>query len=227
MWVEFVDRTMSAPIPSRRPIRTRDTRWAAGIARWLSGRGIRPNWISVASVLFAAGAGVALYLSGLQERGAGAALLLVGAALLIQGRLLCNLFDGMVAVEGGFRTKSGEIFNELPDRFADAFILVGAGYAAVVVSAMPVLGWSAAVLSVITAYKRALGVAAGASQQFCGPMAKQQRMAVITVACVAEAALAWAGNSLPVFEAALALIAAGCLVTIFRRAGRIIRELEG
>jgi phosphatidylglycerophosphate synthase len=30
--------------------------------------------------------------------------------------------DGMVAVEGGFRTKSGEIFNELPDRFADVFV---------------------------------------------------------------------------------------------------------
>ena len=53
----------------------------------------------------------------------------LAAAACIQLRLLCNLFDGMVAVEGGFKTKSGEIYNELPDRVADVLILAGAGYA--------------------------------------------------------------------------------------------------
>jgi len=46
----------------------------------------------------------------------------------IQGRLLCNMLDGMVAIEGGRQTKSGEIFNDLPDRVADAVIFVCAGY---------------------------------------------------------------------------------------------------
>ena len=33
--------------------------------------------------------------------------LFLTAAALIQIRLLCNLFDGMVAIEGGFKTKIG------------------------------------------------------------------------------------------------------------------------
>ena len=80
--------------------------------------------------------------------------------MLIQMRLLCNLFDGMVAVEGGHKTKSGEIYNELPERFADVFILVGAGNAWMRVEWGPLLGWLCAVLALLTAYVRALGAAA-------------------------------------------------------------------
>src|SRR5438105_2817615 len=46
-------------------------------------------------------------------------LLYLTAAGCIQLRLLCNLLDGMVAIEGGFRSRSGEVFNELPDRVSD------------------------------------------------------------------------------------------------------------
>lgn len=211
---------------SRRPIRSRNTRCAAGFALWLSRRGVRPNWISVASIIFAAGAGAALYITELQRSSSAAALLLILAALLIQGRLLCNLFDGMVAVEGGFKTKSGEIFNELPDRFADAFILIGAGYAVPLAPWMPLAGWCAAALALIVAYVRALGVASGASQQFCGPMAKQQRMATVTGACIAGAIALWAGLEIAVLGWALVLIGAGCLITILCRTRRIIMELE-
>lgn len=148
-----------------------------------------------------------------------------GAAVGIQLRLLCNMLDGMVAIEGGFRTKSGEIYNELPDRFADAMLLVGAGYSS---SAewMHELGWAAAVLAVITAYVRALGVAAGASQHFVGPMAKPHRMATLTIACIAEMIAAFLGSAWPVIRLALILIAVGSLLTIARRCVRILRELE-
>ena len=111
-------------------------------------------------------------------------LLPLGAAVCIQLRLLCNLFDGMVAVEQQQRTKSGEIFNELPDRFADAFILAGAGYASTEPGWLVELGWIAAVLALITAYVRSLGAAVGAGQHFLGPMAKQHRMALMTGMCV-------------------------------------------
>jgi phosphatidylglycerophosphate synthase len=59
----------------------------------------------------------------------------------IQLRLLCNLLDGMVAIEGGFKTKTGEIFNELPDRLSDALILIGAAYSVPTVAATHDLGW--------------------------------------------------------------------------------------
>src|SRR5439155_6657547 len=120
-------RLWSGPLLPRRPIRARDTRWAAATARWLARSGLRPNLISLLSVLFAATSGGCLVVTS-QATPTIAVWLFLGAALCIQLRLLCNLFDGMVAVEGGFRTKSGEIYNELPDRFADAFILIGAGY---------------------------------------------------------------------------------------------------
>ena len=40
-------------------------------------------------------------------------MLLVVAAGMIQLRLVCNLLDGMVAVEGGMKTKSGELYNDV------------------------------------------------------------------------------------------------------------------
>jgi len=144
----------------------------------------------------------------------------------MQLRLLCNLFDGMVAIEGGFKTKTGELFNELPDRFSDAFIFIGAAYSYPEWVWTPELGWAAAVLAVITAYVRALGAGMGASQQFIGPMAKQQRMAVMTAACLAGAfAPLWPflAQTIPL---ALALIVIGCVATIFRRCRRIAREID-
>ena len=144
----------------------------------------------------------------------------------MQLRLLCNLFDGMVAIEGGFKTKAGEIFNELPDRFSDAFIFIGAAYSMPEFAWTYELGWAAAVLAVVTAYVRALGASMGAGQQFIGPMAKQQRMAVMTATCVVGAfapVWPWLARMIPV---ALALVVLGCVVTIFRRCHRIAQEME-
>jgi phosphatidylglycerophosphate synthase len=209
----------------RRPIRARDTAWAATTARALAASGLRPNHISLLSVVFGAIAGGCLLMSGRSSSRLAPIFLLLGAAAAMQLRLLCNLFDGMVAVEGGFKTKSGEVFNELPDRFSDVFIFVGAGYSLPNAGWLVELGWSAALLSVLTAYVRAFGGAAGASQYFCGPMAKQQRMAVMTVACLLAAVL----RGLGIWEVipwALGLVCAGCSVTIWRRTHLIIRELE-
>src|SRR6185295_13029268 len=128
--------------------------------------GITPNQISILSIVFAGAAGACLFFVSRADK-LGAILLLLGAAAGIQCRLLCNLFDGMVAIEGGLKSKAGEIYNELPDRFADALILIGAGYAAPtpVSGPIPWLGWLAATLAILTAYVRALGVSAGAAPQ--------------------------------------------------------------
>jgi phosphatidylglycerophosphate synthase len=144
----------------------------------------------------------------------------------MQFRLLCNLFDGMVAIEGGSRTKAGEIFNELPDRFSDAFIFIGAAYSVPDFIWTYEIGWAAAVLAVITAYVRALGASMGAGQQFIGPMAKQQRMAVMTAACVVGAFGPLWPLLVQIIPLALALVVIGCVVTIFRRCHRITREME-
>lgn len=210
----------------RRPIAARDTAWATIAARWLARRGVRPNVISVCSVVFAAAGGGCLAALGVIESPAARIACLIGAIAGIQSRLLCNLFDGMVAIEEGRKTPSGAIFNELPDRFADALILVGAGYASPEPEWSVAAGWLAAVLAIITAYVRALGGSVGAGQHFVGPMAKQHRMALLTAACVLAVVLEIAGAHWPVVSWTLVIIAAGCLLTIVRRCRLMIRDLE-
>ena len=210
---------------SRRPLTSRDTKWAAAIASWLVKKRIQPNTISVFSLVFGSFAGMALVGTG-SFGGGWRVVLFLFAAACIQLRLLCNLFDGMVAVEGGFKTKSGEIYNELPDRFADVLILAGAGYSMASSPWLQTLGWTAAALALITAYVRALGVAAGATQHFIGPMAKPHRMAVMTLVCVTLAVLTLCKIEFDLMQITLWIICAGCLVTIARRIIRIVRELE-
>lgn len=224
------DAPTSAAATARRPLSSRNTAWAAALARRLVDWRIRPNAISLLSVAAAAAGGAALIAAARCASTAGAVTLYVAAAAGIQLRLLCNLMDGMVAVEGGMGGPLGELYNDLPDRFADAFVLVGAGYAAGQAStgrAFGVeLGWLVAALAVLTAYVRVLGAAAGARHYFLGPMAKPHRMAVMTVACLAAAGEQLLGWPPRVVPAALALVAIGCVVTMGRRLVRIAVDLR-
>jgi phosphatidylglycerophosphate synthase len=211
---------------NRRPLNSRGTRWAAAVAGFLARKGVKPNWISLGSVVCSLAAGVLFASLQFADVAWRQIALLAAGAVCVQLRLLCNLFDGMVAVEGGFKTPSGEIFNDFPDRLSDPLILIGAGYCAGLAGPGPVLGWAAGVLSVLTAYTRILGAASGAAHYFIGPMAKQHRMALITVAALlsaGECAFEFRGY---VFGCALLLIVVGCIVTIIRRLRRIIGELE-
>src|SRR5690606_23492802 len=78
---------------------------------------------------------------------------LIACAVCIQLRLICNLLDGMVAMEGGKQTPTGALYNEYPDRIADSLLIVALGYAA----GLPWLGWLGALLAALTAYVRLSG----------------------------------------------------------------------
>jgi phosphatidylglycerophosphate synthase len=216
---------MTPTATSRRPIKARDTRWAAATAAALVKLGFKPNQISVLSAVSGALAGVCLVLTT-RSGAVGAAVFFVASALFVQLRLLCNLFDGMVAIEGGFKTKSGEVFNELPDRFADAFVLIGCGWAAHSLPYGMTLGWVATALALLTAYVRAMGAGAGAGQCFLGPMAKQHRMAVVTGAVIAAAAAGFYNYQAHVIYAALVVIVVGATITVARRTLWVVRTLE-
>src|SRR5262245_30560121 len=166
---------MNTVAMARRAVATRDAGWARWLASRLARAGIRPNPVSVASIVFAAAAAAGFTIVPVLSGGWRAAALVL-AAVAIQCRLLCNMLDGLLAVEDGFRTRSGEIYNELPDRIADVLILVGAGYAWRDWPFGPPLGWCAAITAVLTAYIRLLGGTLGVTQPFIGPMAKPQRM---------------------------------------------------
>jgi phosphatidylglycerophosphate synthase len=173
---------------NRRPIAQRSHGWAKWLVRVLVKANVSPNFISFTSMVFAALAGACFVAVGLSSSVGDRVLLCIGAALFCQLRLLANMMDGMVAVEAGKGSPDGMIWNELPDRFADIFVLVGAGYGVAVLGlADASLGWAAAVAAVMTAYVREVGKSAGAPADFSGPMAKPHRMFVMTMAALAAA----------------------------------------
>ncbi len=191
----------------RRPLKSRGTAWAALAARGAIAIGLGPNQISLLSMLFAAAGACAL----MKPEWPWALLI---AALCIQFRLLCNLLDGMVAVEGGRGTATGPLWNEVPDRVADTLFLVAAGYG----MGWTDVGWACALLAALTAYVRLLGGTLGLPQDFSGPQAKPQRMALLTLACLLGALESWLlPGSLLIMPSALALIAIGTLWTLVRR----------
>ena len=81
---------MSDPA-DRRPIASRNTAFARRITGFLVRRNLTPNAISMLSMAAAAVAGLAFACAGGHWAG------LILAALACQMRLLCNLFDGLVA----------------------------------------------------------------------------------------------------------------------------------
>jgi phosphatidylglycerophosphate synthase len=212
---------------NRRPLKSRDTGWARALARRLAAAGASPDLISGGSVLFAL-VGAGLFLASARTGGAPRVGVLLLAGACVQLRLLCNLLDGMVAVEHGRGSPAGPIWNELPDRVADALFLVGAGYAARLsgVSWGADAGWAAAAFAILTAYVRELGRALDQPADFSGPMAKPHRMALLTTAsalAAAEPLIGWRGQTLAL---ACAAIAAGAALTAARRTATLARRLR-
>lgn len=218
---------MSEAVDSRRPIKSRRRRWIRATAQWLSDRTVSPNVISSSSMVAAALASACFILLPRASGKPAAIALAIVAGASIQLRLLANVLDGLVAVEGGRQTPLGGIFNEVPDRVSDVLILVGAGYAITWLPGGWLLGWIAALAAVLTAYVRLLGGSLRLAQDFCGPMAKAQRMALLTVACLGSAVEAAVGPPRGyVIAAALALIAVGSLATCGRRLRRMAAAIS-
>lgn len=204
------------------------------LARTVARAGVSPNQISILGMLAAVAAGVLLAaawhdrlaMPDLLSRG-----MLVVVALLIQLRLVCNLIDGMVAIEGGKRSAIGELFNEVPDRVSDAAVLIGAGFA---VTGSPTLGYLAALAAVLTAYIRAVGKGAGVGSDFGGPMDKKVRMLTVAAAALYLAftprsfwpEVELQGHAFGLLSIVLLIITLGSLLTCILRLRRIARRMQ-
>lgn len=200
---------------NRRPIKSRSNGFIVALSSYISTTRVTPNQISCASAVFSVIGSVAIL--ALDNP-----LAMVLAMVCIQLRLLCNVIDGLVAVEGGKRSIVGPIFNEFPDRIADSVLLIAAGYAC----GIPSLGWAAALFAALTAYVRVFGGSLGQPQRFIGPMAKQHRMALLTLACVitiAEHFLHFRHISMPML---LGIITAGSVITCVTRTAAVVRDIH-
>ncbi len=216
----------AAELGDRRPIATRNRKWAQDATAWLAARNVSPNAISIAGMFACIVAGIALGVTSISDY----RILWLVAALGAQLRLTANMLDGMVAIASGRTSKTGELYNEVPDRISDAAVFIGAGFAW---GGNVALGYIATILAIFTAYVRAAGKIAGGPNEFCGPMAKQHRMLVITLVCLysAIAPRSWqmiTFNKSPIglVTLGLAVIIVGCVITVIRRVGRIAHALK-
>jgi phosphatidylglycerophosphate synthase len=205
---------MNAP-EARRPLASRSTRWAGFLSTAAVRAGMSADGISILSLVFAAAGAAALLLVPRPWN------LLAGAAC-VQLRLLCNLLDGMVAIEGGRKSRVGALYNEVPDRIADSLFLVALGYAI----GIAWLGWLAALAAAVTAYIRVLGGTLGLAQDFRGPQAKPHRMAVMTAGCLLGIGEFFLNGTQYVLVTAAGVIAIGSIVTCGTRLVAIGKQLK-
>lgn len=216
----------------RRAIPQRTTPWATKLADAMYASKLTPNRVSVGSVLFAAIGAAGFICSSLVTTDGARSAWLIVAAVCIPLRLLLNMLDGMLAVEKGMHTPTGDLFNEVPDRIADLLLLAAAGYATAGIWSTGdvdwgvALGWSAAAAAILTAYVRTLGAANEVGNFFAGPMAKPARMWVLVVASLASL-------TEPLFDGrglflalALAIILIGSIITVVMRLNLIATALH-
>src|SRR5947207_3148787 len=216
----------AAELGDRRPIATRNRKWAQDATAWLAARNVSPNAISIAGMFACIVAGIALGVTSISDY----RILWLVAALGAQLRLTANMLDGMVAIASGRTSKTGELYNEVPDRISDAAVFIGAGFAW---GGNVALGYIATILAIFTAYVRAAGKIAGGPNEFCGPMAKQHRMLVITLVCLYSAItprswqmITFNDSQIGLMTLGLAVIIVGCVITVIRRVSRITQALK-
>src|SRR5216110_398906 len=219
-----MDKSAAEP-GDRRPIATRNRKWAQDATAWLASRNVSPNAISIAGMCACIVGGIALGLTSIADY----RILCLIAALGAQLRLTANMLDGMVANASSRTSKTGELYNEVPDRISDAAVFIGAGFAW---GGNVTLGYIATILAIFTAYVRAAGKIAGSPNEFCGPMAKQHRMLVVTLICVYAAItprswqmITFNNSQIGLVTLGLVVIVAGCVITVIRRVTRISHAL--
>lgn len=203
---------------NRRDVSSRNTLYAKRAATWLARKNISPNAISIMSIVFSLITLVAFYLDSMFYLNR--CFLMLIAIIGIQGRLIMNLLDGMVAIEHNKKSLVGGLYNEFPDRISDTFIIFGSGLMVANCQYGMDMAYFAIILSAFTAYIRTLGASLNCQHFYIGPMAKQHRMALITISCIIGI---W---YVQIFYIMLIVMNIGLLITCFRRLSKIAKCLK-
>ena len=207
----------------RRPIAQTFRRTASAPVAWCVRLGIHPNLVSYASIVASAGAGLCFWQAGSVP---GLLIVAVGFCYL---RLWLNMLDGMVALASNTASRTGEIVNELPDRFSDVIIFVGAGHSGL---CHPIGGYWAAISALLVAYVGILGQAVGVRREFSGLMSKPWRMVTLQIGAWITLGLIWWGDGqiryggLTVLDWTYVAIVVGSVQTLWIRLIRIVGALR-
>jgi CDP-diacylglycerol---glycerol-3-phosphate 3-phosphatidyltransferase len=184
------------------------------LCRSLARRGITANQVTVAALLLSLVTGLSIWLSG----GARWALALLPPVLLV--RMALNAVDGMLAREHGMQSALGTMLNELGDVLSDTALYLPL---AVVPGFTPSLVALIVVLAVVGEMTGVAAVLVGAQRRYDGPMGKSDRAFAFGLLALLLSAGVPGGAWL---EAALVLMLAGLVGTIFNRARRALAEAK-
>lgn len=207
---------------SRRPIARMFRQTAVAATNWSVRIGIPADAISYLSILAAFFAAFCFW------KAKDHPWLLIVAPLFCYVRLWFNMLDGMVAVAAGKASLRGEIVNDLPDRISDVIIFAGVAHSGFM---KPVIGYWAAIFSLLTAYVGILGQAIGQRREFGGIMSKPWRMVALGIGALAtfgyrSYGAAWHGLNFTILDWTCLLIIAGCVQTVIVRLKRIMAALQ-
>jgi CDP-diacylglycerol---glycerol-3-phosphate 3-phosphatidyltransferase len=180
----------------------------------LVARRVSPDAITAASLAVGLAGGLCLAISD----EAPAVLLVV--PLLAAARLILNLLDGQVARRSGMARPTGEMWNELADRFGDVVFLGGLSFTAAV---DPRLALGAVIAALLASHVGVTARAAGGSRPYGGIMSKPGRMIVVAVG----APLAFLTGDGRWLAAVAAIVLVGGLLTLLARWRASVRELGG
>ena len=209
---------MSDYVPtSRRPIAAAFRKTADAATRFCVRNGVHPDTISYLSILAAVIAAVCFWGSG------EARWLLIVAPLFCYLRLWFNMLDGMVAVAASKASRRGEILNDLPDRISDVIIFIGVAHSGFM---HPLLGYWAAIFSVLTAYVGLFGQALGVQREFGGIMSKPWRMVALSIGAWLTFLLQRQPERFSILDLTCVIVVAGCTQTIVVRLKRITAALQ-
>src|ERR1041384_187888 len=92
-------------VMDRRPIATRNRKWAQAATAWLAARNVSPNAISIAGMCTCIVGGIALGATSVADY----RILWIIAALGAQLRLTANMLDGMVALASRRPSRVGDL----------------------------------------------------------------------------------------------------------------------
>jgi phosphatidylglycerophosphate synthase len=149
--------------------------------------------------------------------------LLIVAPLFCYMRLWFNMLDGMVAVAANKASRRGEILNDLPDRISDVIIFIGVAHSGFM---HPLLGYWAAIFSVLTAYVGLFGQALGVQREFGGIMSKPWRMVALSIGAWLTFLLQRQPERFSILDLTCVIVVAGCTQTIVVRLKRITAALQ-
>jgi len=183
-----------------------------------------PDVVSYAAVIVAAGTGWCFYKAAESQN------LLLIAIFLTLLRMTLNTIDGVMAIQRGKHTLTGEIVNALPDRYSDIFVVGG-------IALSPLcrdwLGLVALATMFLVSYTGMLGKAIGVSWQHQGPMGKVERMIIMMVFALFQFFLLPEPQSITIatitmtpMEMAMGLFVVLGQYTVLRRLKGQIREIN-